>query len=110
MELSSGQFSPLRMPQRKPEPTGYTLSAHASRQAQAKGWSNDDVLAAANDPHVTYDNGRYPGQKRHIRGDLVAIVHPESRQVKTVYQNVTETELRPDQTDADAQRYGQRRR
>lgn len=100
------------MPKRRPEPeapSGFTLSGHAAQQARAKGWSHSDVLAAANDPHTTYENGRYPGQMRHIRNDLVAVVHPESKTVVTVYQNVTETDLRPDQKDADARRYGARR-
>lgn len=113
MNLQPGQFSPANMPKRRPEPTvpdTYRLTPHAASQAFAKGWSTEQVLAAANDPHVTYDNGRYPGQKRHIRDDLVAVVHPESMTVKTVYENVRETEVRPDQTDRDAQRYAQRRR
>lgn len=103
------------MPKRKPQPTteqptGYSLSGHAASQARAKGWDHAAVLAAANDPQTTYENGRYPGQMRHIRDNLVAVVHPESRKVVTVYENVTETALRPDQTDKDAQAYGRRRR
>lgn len=116
MDLSPGQFSPAMMPKRKPQaapqpvPDGFTLHPHAARQATAKGWSHEDVLEAANNPQTTYDNGRFPGQKRHIRGDLVAVVETASKQVRTVYQNVTETDLRPDQTDRDAQRYGRSRK
>ena len=110
-------FSPAMMPRRRPDHTtpvrqdtdGFTLSGHAAQQARAKGWTEDQVLAAANDPHTTYANGRYPGQMRHIRDDLVAVVHPESRKVVTVYQNVKETDLRADQNDADAKRYAARR-
>lgn len=110
-------FNPGMMPKRRPDHTtpvrsessGYTLSGHAAQQATAKGWHPDDVLQAANDPHTTYANGRYEGQMRHIRGDIVAVVHPQSQKVVTVYQNVTETDLRPDQQDHDALRYGARR-
>lgn len=112
MELNGRQFSPAMMPKRKPEPQepeGYSLSGHAAQQARAKGWNPSDVVQAANDPHTTYANGRYEGQMRHIRGDIVAVVHPESKKVVTVYQNVKETDLRPDQKDADAQRYGKSR-
>lgn len=91
------------------ESSGFTLSGHAAQQARAKGWTEDQVIEAANSPHTTYANGRYEGQMRHIRGDLVAVVHPASQKIVTVYQNVTETALRPDQTDADARRYGARR-
>lgn len=106
------------MPKRRPEhttsarqeTTGYTLSGHAQQQIRAKGWSEDEVLHAANNPSVTYANGRYEGQMRHIHNDIVAVVHPGSQKVITAYRNVEETDLRPDQTDADAQRYGARRR
>jgi hypothetical protein len=117
MDNPAAQFTPAMMPRRRPDHTtpvrsdsdGFTLSGHAAQQARAKGWSEDEVLAAANDPHTTYANGRYEGQMRHIRGDMVAVVHPDSKKVVTVYQNVKETDLRPDQSDADAQRYGARR-
>lgn len=116
--MDTNSFTPAMMPQRRPDHTtsarqetsGYTLGGHAAQQARLKGWTEDQVLQAANDPHTTYDNGRYEGQRRHIRDDIVAVVHPDSQKVVTVYQNVTETDLRPDQTDADAQRYGARRR
>jgi hypothetical protein len=111
MDLSPKQFSPAMMPKQKisHEPSGYSLSGHAAQQARAKGWDPHDVVQAANDPHVTYDNGRYPDQKRHIRGDIVAVVHPDSQKVVTVYRNVDETDVRPDQNDADAKRYAARR-
>jgi hypothetical protein len=110
-------FTPSMMPKRRVDHTtsargaeGYTLSGHAAQQARAKGWAEDDVIQAANDPHTTYANGRYPDQMRHIRGDVVAVVHPPSQKIVTVYRNVAETDLRADQTDADAQRYGRNRR
>lgn len=111
------QFNPGMMPSRRPDHTtstraatdGYTLSGHAAQQARAKGWTEDQVIHAANNPSIAYDNGRYPGQRRHIHGDVVAVVHPESQKIVTVYQNVKETDLRPDQNDSDAQRYQARR-
>lgn len=92
----------------KDEPD-YRLTYHAQKQAAAKGWTSEDVLLAANSPLHTYPSGRVPGQVRHVRGDLVAIVDPADRRVVTVYQDVAETAVRRDQTDADAQRYLQRR-
>lgn len=112
------QFTPGMMPKRRPDHTtstrsetsGFTLSGHAAQQARAKGWAEDDILHAANNPSITYENGRYPGQMRHIHNDIVAVVHPESQKIVTVYRNVTETDLRPDQSDNDAKRYEARRR
>lgn len=92
----------------KDEPE-YRLTYHAQKQAAAKGWTSEDVLLAANKPLHTYPSGRVPGQVRHVRGDLVAIVDPVEHRVVTVYQDVAETAVRKDQTDADARRYAQRR-
>lgn len=99
------------MPSRRPDhtPSRYSLSPHAANQAAMKGWQHHEILAAANDPHTTYANGRYPGQMRHIRGDIVAVVDPDRKKVVTVYKNVEETALRSDQRDRDAKSYGRRR-
>lgn len=88
----------------------YELSGHARRQAKEKGFSEDAVLRAAHQPSVTYDNGRYPGQKRHIRDGVVAVVDPERGRVVTVYSNVEKTKLRTNQTDRDAINYGRQNR
>lgn len=119
MDLQPRQFTPASMPKQKVdhaaskppawESSGYRLPSHVKTQADKKGWSHEQVLQAANDPQTTYDNGRYPGQKRHIRGDLVAVVDPDRMHVVTVYQNVKETDLRPDQKDPDALAYGRRK-
>lgn len=87
------------------ETEGYRLNPHAAKQVAAKGFKTEDVLAAANDPCHTYDNGRYVGQKRHVRGGIVAVVDPVRRVVITVYQDQCKTPAREDQVDADAQRY-----
>lgn len=87
----------------------FTLTAHAIKQANEKGFPVEAVLSAADFPGITYDNGRFPGQRRHIRGDIVAVVDPVKQTVITVYKNVVETDLRPDQKDRDAKRYAARR-
>jgi hypothetical protein len=87
----------------------YTLHPHAARQATEKGFDHSAVLNAANDPAHAYPNGRYPDQKRHVRDGIVAVVDPGRKQVITVYEDQTETALRPDQKDADARAYGRRR-
>ena len=87
----------------------YQASAHALVQASQKGFTPAEVLAAADNPQISYDNGRFPGQRRHIRNGLVAVVDPARQIVVTIYENVKETEVRADQTDKDAQRYTARR-
>lgn len=81
--------------------TSYTLSWHARQQCASKGISEAAVLAAANSPAHTYPNGRYPGQWRHVLGDVCAVVDPAKAQVITIYANVTETDLREDQRTGD---------
>lgn len=83
----------------------YRLTYHAQKQAALKGWSSAQVLEAADRPQHTSPSSRFPGQWRHVRGDIVAVVDPADHRVITVYQDVAETTLRTDQTDADAQRY-----
>lgn len=86
----------------------YSLLPHAARQAEAKGFPVTAVLAAANQPTITYPNRRYPGQERHIAGDVVAVVDPTRQVVVTVYSNVRETAPRPDQQDGAAGTYRRR--
>ena len=73
------------------------VSEHAERQAVAKGWTRDDIIDAVCSPHTTYPSLKYPGQVRMIKGDLCVVVEPASNRVVTVYKNVVETDLRPDQ-------------
>lgn len=87
----------------------YTLHPHALKQASLKGISTNSVLQAANHPTITYENRRFEGQRRHIRDDVVAVVDEARSLVITVYRNVVETDLRADQTDSDALKYGKRR-
>jgi hypothetical protein len=87
----------------------YRLTYHAQKQAAAKGWTSEDVLLAADKPLHTYPSARVPGQWRHVRGDIVAIVDPADHRVVTVYQDVAETEVRMDQLDDDARAYAARR-
>lgn len=86
----------------------FRVTRHAEAQAKAKGFDMTAVIRAAVSPSITYANGRYEGQMRHIRDGIVAVVDTRSRTIVTVYANVTETALRADQTDADALRYGKR--
>lgn len=79
----------------------HTLSVHARRQCAAKGISERDVLAAADSPAHSYPNGRVPGQMRHVRGGVCAVVDPATLLVVTVYANVVETDLREDQRVGD---------
>jgi hypothetical protein len=87
----------------------FTFTAHAAKMTHEKGFDVQAVLAAANLPSVTYDNGRHPGQRRHIRDGIVAVVDPAHQRIITVYKNVVETDARADQTDKDAKRYAARR-
>lgn len=72
------------------------ITDHAKAQAAAKGWSLDDVYKAHVDPDICYPS-RYDGQQRHVRGDLCVIVDARRNKAITVYLNVKETDLRPDQ-------------
>lgn len=66
------------------------------------------IMAAANRPTVTYDNGRFPGQRRHVRDGWVAVVAGD--RVVTFYENVVETDVREDQQDPDALAFAAKQR
>lgn len=89
--------SPLQMNAKR---LGFTFTRHAKAQANEKGFSLDAVLKAASEPTVTYGNGMAENQVRHIRGDIVAIVDETTNTIVTVYRNVTETDVRPDQIES----------
>lgn len=88
----------------------YTIGSHAERQSRLKGFEVDDVLRAANSPGYSYPNGRFPGQRRHIREGIVAVVDVQSRVIVTVYVDHDTTPLREDQTDRDALNFAARAR
>lgn len=73
------------------------LTRHCREQAAAKGYTEAQVLDAANNPTTTYESRNHPGQHRHIKGDLCVVVDRARRQVITLYVNVEKTALRPDQ-------------
>ena len=110
--------SPSQMPTRRPvhAPTVhpvsvspyYSLQPHAKRQAEQKGFSFESVLEAANNPSISYESLRFPGQLRRIRGCIVTVCEPVTMTIITVYENCKETALRPDQKDHDARSYGAR--
>lgn len=88
----------------------FTLTRHAYAKVNGDVALARRVGKAANMPSVTYPNGRVPGQMRHIRDGMVAVVDPNSRKIITFYENIVETDIRPDQKDKDALTYAERKR
>lgn len=75
----------------------FPVSRHAAEQGRSKGFSVPEIYDAANDPQHVYPSKKYPGQARHVRGELCAVVDLRRQRVVTVYKNVVRTPLRPDQ-------------
>lgn len=90
-------------------PQGWVLEPHVVEQAESKGIDIAQIIKAVEAPATTYANGRFPGQMRHIRDGICVVVDPAGRKAITVYLDRVETDLRADQTDADALKYGRRR-
>jgi hypothetical protein len=74
----------------------YFLSEHAKQQAQAKGWTEFQILVATRNPHIVYKCSE-PNQERHVRNGIVAVVNKLTGCVITCYADAIETPLRPDQ-------------
>lgn len=80
-----------------------TLTRHAADQARSKGFTHDETWQAMTNPDVTYPSGpKYPGQERRIKGRVVCVVDKDANRCITFYENVVETDLRPDQIAAGA--------
>lgn len=85
----------------------FTFTDHAYRKINHDADLAKKVMDAARFPSVRYESGRFPGQHRHIRDGWVAVV--EGNRVVTFYENVVETDIRPDQVDDDATTYAKKR-
>ena len=85
----------------------FTFTDHAYAKINGDADLAKKIMDAARFPSVRYENGRFPGQYRHIRDGWVAVV--AGNRVVTFYENVVETDLRPDQTDDDATAYAKKR-
>jgi len=63
---------------------GWRFSCHAREHIDARAFDPHEVVAACVAPEITataYDYG--PGRVRYMRGNLVVIAVPESRQIVT---------------------------
>ena len=85
------------------------ITAHAMRQIASKGFDLATVEAVWRNPDYTYPSHRYPDQHKRVGGGLCLCCDNSSGRIVTVFVNQTETDLRPDQRDRDAVRYGQTR-
>ena len=62
----------------------WRLSHHARRRAAELGYDPDEILRAAEDPDVAYEQTRFPGQQLRQRGDVAVAVDPRDQVVITV--------------------------
>jgi hypothetical protein len=73
-----------------------TITRHAAEKAQALGLTEEAVKAV-----MTGWTGQSPsrieGQRRYVRGDVCVVVDEARFVAITLYRNVEETALRPDQ-------------
>lgn len=88
----------------------FSCTAHATRTIEAKGFDLDMVEAVWRDPDMTYPSHKHPGQHKRIGQGIVLCCDDKTGRVITIFLNLVETDLRPDQTSADAQAWNRRRR
>jgi hypothetical protein len=98
-----------RLPQTHITPGGWKLSRHVLDQAALKGIKLEALMACVDNPTVAYESGRYPGQKKHIRDGLCVAVDVSSKTAITVFLDRVYTDVRDDQTDADARKYAEKK-
>lgn len=76
------------------------MTHHCEAQAAAKGFTPEQVFAAAADADIRYASRNHPGQERRIRDGLCVVVDAATNTIVTLYVHCTETALRPDQKGA----------
>jgi len=80
----------------------FSMTAHAQRVAEAKGFDVAAVQAVWRDPQVTYPSHRHPGQHKRTGAGLCLACDDATGRVITVFVDQEFTPLRKDQKDRDA--------
>jgi hypothetical protein len=88
-------FTPAQMPKQRPDHTTpvrvsdapFTLTERARKHLSEHAWDEEQVLAAANDPSLTYGNGPVAHQRRHMREGFTTIVDLSTRKIVAVYKD-----------------------
>lgn len=88
----------------------YTLTAHAVSTIESKGFDPDLIEAVWRDPDVTYPSHNHRGQHKRMGQGVCLCCEDRTGKVITVFVNMTETDLRDDQTDSKALAWSANRR
>lgn len=87
----------------------FSMTAHAQRVVEEKGFSSEDVQAVWRSPLVTYPSNRHPGQHKRIGGGLCLACDDVTGRVITVFVDQEITPLRADQKrDQDALKWARK--
>ena len=86
----------------------FSMTAHAVRTIESKGFPLSVVQAVWQDPDTRYPSFKHPGQHKRTGQGVCLCCDDDTGRVITVFINETATDLRPDQTDADAVRWARK--
>lgn len=88
-----------------------TMTAHAMRTIEAKGFDLNVVREVWANPDVRYPSHRHPGQHKRIGRGICLACDDQTGRIITVFVNHEMTALRSDQTqDRDAVAWANRNR
>lgn len=86
-----------------------TMTAHAKRTIEAKGFDMKTVLEVWKDPDTTYPSFRHPGQHKRIGRGICLCCDDRTGMIITIFIDQVKTDLRRDQRfDADAVRWAKK--
>ena len=87
-----------------------SMTAHAERQIEAKGFPRSVIERVWSNPDVQYPSFRHPGQHKRIGQGICLCCDDRTGKIITVFVHQVETALRDDQRgDKDAVRWAMRR-
>lgn len=80
----------------------FSMTAHATRTIESKGFPLSVVEAVWHNPDTTYPSFKHPGQHKRTGQGICLCCDDRTGKVITVFVNETMTALRSDQTSTDA--------
>lgn len=86
----------------------FSMTAHAARTIESKGFPLSVVQAVWRDPDTTYPSYKHPGQHKRTGQGICLCCDDATGRVITVFINEVATPLRPDQTSTDARQWARK--
>lgn len=66
---------------------GFTITRHAQERMEKRGMTLAILADILQNPAITYESGKFPGQMRYVKGDYCVCVDPIRKVIPTLFYN-----------------------